>query len=707
MINYKGHTWLTSIFRCSMFMMITGFLFSACFSDSKISPTDMAVLAANNGMPDVYSNLKEEPLAADVNPVHLDGRNTILPFPSDFMAYRDASSPTGVRLDFDAVKVPPQMDLLPASLQFKNLFKEPDGSDSDGFSVASSVLFEFDRPVDSAWVRNEDADMARDGGDTFYLLDLTTGEFLPALAMESHFAKDKHMATRDYVMQVMARKRFEYGRRYMAFVTKKFKDSEGRDFECSKGFLKAKSGDGSAVSNFYEPYLKYLETKKGIPRDRLLAATIFTTKSRESTVGPLTGIFKTVQKDNFGDAEVAISLNMISPLPVFSRIIYGKMLFRNFRDDKGVINYTPGFKGNRDPDDKKNWVPFLLFIPNYLNAKPYPVNILGSGIGMTKELMMVHAMYNASVGVASIVVDWPCHGERILAEGWSVYQGIGWVPGSIKENGAEMPRLLSMFAQISIDSMSTYRALKTYFAGSDEPGIRYLDTDNISYVGISLGALCGTSAAACMPDLKGAFLHVASANFSKVLGCGTFLLGVVGMSMPEGLTGSWFAAGMCGIVGQKGDLFDGIHYADGFKYGVPEMKAAPKPLAITYGANDGWVTTEAGVALTETAELPLVVKEEEVTSLQDFINNFLGLGYEYNIGRYGNYGAMELSAINPDWNLNLLLDQSLLWNAVEEMTGHNWYDIAGTLEHVLCGGSLASAYYQMEWMKQVQRKKAE
>lgn len=672
----------------------------------------MAAIAAKNGMPDPYSGLTDKIISTSttstttsgINPVYLDGHCTLLPFPSDVFAYKDASSPTGVRITFNDVKVPTQIDLLPASLQFKNLYVDPDGSDADGFSAASSVLFEFDRAVDSAWVLNEDTTMARDGGDTFYLMDLATGEFLPALAMESHFAKDKNMATRDHVMQVMARKRFEYGRRYMAFVTKKFKDSEGKDFECTKGFLQAKSGDGSAISNFYEPYLQYLETKKGINRDQILAATIFTTKSRESTVGPLTDMFKTVLKDEFGDDEVVITLNMISPLPMFSRIIYGKMLYRNFRDDKGVINYTPGFKGNRDPNDKKNWAPFIIVIPSYVYSKPYPVNILGSGIGMTKELMLMHAMYNASVGVASIVIDWPCHGERIAAEGWSVYQGIGWVPGSIKENGTEMPRLLSMFAQISIDSMSTYQALKTYFAKSDEAGIRYLDTDNITYVGISLGALCGTSAAACMPDMKGAFLHVASANFSKVLGCGTFLTGVVGMSMPEGMTGAWYAAGMCAIVGQKGDLFDGIHYADGFRNGVPETNAGPRPLAGTYGANDGWVTTEAGVALTETAELPVVVKQEEIGSLQDFIDNFLGLNYENSFGSYGNYGMMELSIINPDWNLNLLMDQSVLWDTIQDVTGHDWYDIAGTLEHVLCGGSLASAYYQMEWMKNVQRK---
>ncbi|HOT47409.1 MAG TPA: hypothetical protein PLM53_19760 [Spirochaetota bacterium] len=65
----------------------------------------------------------------------------------------------------------------------------------------------------------------------------------------------------------------------------------------------------------------------------------------------------------------------------------------------------------------------------------------------------------------------------------------------------------------------------------------------------------------------------------------TCLLGVVDMSMPKGLSGSWFAAGMCGIVGQKGDIFDGIHYADGFRRGVAQMKAGPKPLAITCGAN--------------------------------------------------------------------------------------------------------------------------
>jgi hypothetical protein len=688
----------------SFSLLIAGLLFAGCDSDSTNLINDTSSAEGRNGLPGVYSNLKDTPLSNGINPVHLDGRNTLLPFPTDVLAYRDKSSPTGVRIKFTNDNLPPQIGMLPASLQMKNLYREPDGSDCDGFSAATSVLFEFDRAVDSTWVRNEDTDMARDGGDTFYLLDLTTGEFIPALAMESHFAKDRHVATRDYVMQVMARKRFEYGRRYMAFVTSKFKDSEGKDFAPSTGFLKAKSGDGSDISKFYEPWLKFLETKKGISRDGIIAATIFTIRSRQSTVGPLTDMFKTVLEDDFNDANVIITSNIASPIPLFSRVISGKMLVRNFRDQDGVINYTPGFKGSRNPEDKKNWAPFLVFIPNEACRKPYPLNILGSGIGMSKELMVMHAAYNAMVGVASIVIDWPAHGSRIYAEDWSVYEGIAWAPDSIVENGGSMPRLLSMFAQIPIDSMSVYRAVKTYFADSDAEGIRDIDTDNLSYVGISLGALCGTSAAACMPDLKGAFLHVASANFSKVLGCGTFLLGVVGMSMPEGLTGAWFAAGMCAIVGQKGDLFDGIHYAEGFRNGVPEMGTGPRPLAGTYAANDGWVTTEAGVALTEVARLPIVVKQDEVNSTIDFIRNFLGLNYKNTFGEHGNYGMMELSIINPDWNLNPIMDENLLWNSLEGITGHNWYDIAGTLEHALGGASLASAFYQKEWMYNVQCK---
>jgi|GEM_PF-2460754 len=670
-----------------------------CIDDSNISETA-------KGLPDLYCNLKDTPLSAGINPVHLDGRNTLLPFPSDILAYRDTLSPTGVRLKITNENFPPQIEMLPECLQLKTLYKNPDGSDADGYSAATNVLFEFDREVDSSWVRNEDDFMARDGGDVFRLLDLTTGEFVPALAMESHYAKDKNMATRDYVMQVMARKRFEYGRRYMAFVTKDFKDRDGRDFACSTGFSKAKSGDGSEISNFYEPYLKYLETYKGIDRNKLLAATIFTIRSRESTIDPLISMFKTVLKDDFNDEHVRITsnVNVSDILPVFSRILYGRMLFRSFRDDQGVLRYTAGFTGQRNADDKKNWVPFLFFIPSETKTKPYPVNILGSGIGMTKELMILNAMYNARVGVASIVVDWPGHGERIVTEGWSVYEGIGWIPGSIQADGAGMPRLLSMFMQIPIDSMSIYRALKTYFANSDEKGLRDLDTDNLSYIGLSLGSLCGTSAAACMPDLRGAFLHVASANFSKVLSCGTFLEGVVSASMPEGLTGAWYAAGMCSIIGQQGDMFDGLHYADGFRIGVPEMNTGPRALAGTFAANDGWVTTEGGITLVEVAEMPVIDSQDTPVYMQDLIENVMGEKSNDTFVSYDNYGMIQLSITNPEWNLNQIMDQTYIWTLVQSLTHYDFYDVAGTLEHAIGAMCPTAGYYQMDWIEGVQCK---
>ncbi|GEM_PF-4373109 len=123
MISLRRRALLKSICFNPLSMITLGLLFAGCFSDPKVSPTDVAALAPNNGMPDACSSLKDEPLSTDVNPVHLDGHNTILPFPSDFIAYRDPSSPTGVRLKFDTVTVPPQMGLLPASLQFKNCSK--------------------------------------------------------------------------------------------------------------------------------------------------------------------------------------------------------------------------------------------------------------------------------------------------------------------------------------------------------------------------------------------------------------------------------------------------------------------------------------------------------------------------------------------------------------------------------------------------------
>lgn len=655
----------------------------------------------DKGLPDLYSNLKATPLSNSVNPVHLDGHNTYLPYPSDVFAYRDEASPTGVRLKITNDQFVSQIKKIPDSLQPDNLYKEPDGSDADGFSIATNVLFEFDREIDPDWCRNEDDYMARDGGDTFYLMDLTTGEFIPALVMESHFAKDRHRASRDYVMQVMAKKRFEYGRRYMAFVTKNFKDKDGNDFSCSTGFTKAKSQDGSDISNFFEPYLQYLELDKDIRRDDILAATIFTTRSRESSVGPLTDMFKTVLKDEFTEDHVKIMGNYYFPFLYLSRVIYGKMLYRDFRDEEGVIDYKPGFKGYRE-EDSTNWVPFLLFIPQKSKSKPYPVNILGSGIGMSKELLIPWAVMNASLGVASICIDWPSHGERGTREGWTVLEGIGWIPGSIKKNAEEMPRLLSMFTHISIDYMSTYRALKTYFSNSDKKGIKDLDTDNLSCLGISLGALCGTSAAASMPDLNGAFFHVASTNFTKVLSCGTFLLGGPSMTMPEGISGAWYAAAMNSIVSQEGDLFDGIHYADGFRNGVPEMGTGPRPLTITYGKNDGWVTAEAGLTFAELAELPLIYTQDPVNSPKDFIDNFTGMDVVNCLSDSNHYALIELSIANPENNLNQLINNNKIWELVNKVTGHNWYDIAGTLEHVLCGASLPGLYYQMNWMNDLQ-----
>ncbi|MBU0995167.1 MAG: hypothetical protein KJ737_21945 [Proteobacteria bacterium] len=702
-------------------MMILSMLLAGCAtnnSDIPVSQDDGATSGLSQnlkeigedefGLPDLYSGLEDTPLSSDMNPVNLDGHNPFLPFPSDVFAYRDETSPSGVRLKITNDQFPPDikkiLEKIPKSLQMDALYKEPDGADVDGFSISTNVLFEFDREVDPAWVGDVDENMARDGGDTFYLMDLTTGEFIPALANQSHFAKDPHRTTRDYVMQVMARKRFEHGRRYMAFVTKNFKDKDGNDFSCSSGFDKAKSQNGSAISEFYEPWLKYLESEKGINRDEILAGTIFTTRSRKSSIGPIVDIYKTVLKDEFTDEHVRIHNNMYFPYLNLERIIYGRINMRDYRNEEGVIDYKAGFKGTRDKD-VSDWVPFLLFIPHHSFPKPYPVNIAGSGIVMSKEMMIIVAMANASLGVATMSIDWPSHWERDWAEGWSVLEGIGFVPGGIKKDAADMPRLLSMFMQIPIDIMSTYRVLKTYFATSDKKGIRDLDTDNLSYSGYSLGVLSGVSAAACMPDLKGAFMSVGSVNFCKLLSSGRFLLGGPSMAMPEGLGGAWYAAAMTAIISQKGDMFDGLQFADGFRNGVPEMGAGPRPFVATYARNDGWVTTECGVSLMETAELPLIYSQPDVMPYDwnGFIDNLMGKGLENNLAEYDNYGMAEVTLFNNDFKINETFENLGIPQALYNLTGHDWYDISGTLEHAMNAFNGTTFYYLMNFINNVQR----
>lgn len=698
------------------FIVILIFFSTGCNNSSQDTNDIVSKSSLNSGdtikgeqtLPDLYSGIGESPISREMNPVCLDGHNPFIPFPSDFFAYRDETSSTGIRLKIENSQFPPEikeiLEKIPENVQMDQLYKEPDGSDVDGFTISTNVLFEFDREVDPAWVCDVDENSARDGDDTFYLMDLTTGEFIPALSKESHYAKDPHRETRDYVMQVMARKRFEHGRRYLAFVTKNFKDKNGNDFSCSTGFLKAKSQDGSEVSEFYEPWLKYLESEKGIDRDDILSATIFTTRSRESSLGPLMDMFKTVLADDFTDDHVKIENNMYFPYLFFERLIWGKINMRDFRDENGVLNYTPGFKGTRDKE-VADWVPFLLYIPHNSFPKPYPVNIGGTGIVMSKEMMIPIAMANASLGVATISIDWPSHWTRVMSEGWNVLEGVGFLPGGIKKDAADMPRLLSMFMQIPIDAMSTYRALKTYFATSDKKGIRDLDTENLSYSGFSLGVLGGTAAATCMPDLKGAFMAVASVNFNKLLSSGRFLLGGPSMAMPKGLGGAWYAAAMNAIIAQKSDLFDGLGFADGFRNGIPEMGAGPRPLVATYARNDGWVTTECGISLMEIAELPLIYSQDDIAPsayLNDSIHNFLGIGAVNNLAEHENYGMAELTLFSNDLKLNETIEKLGIPKLVYSLTGHDWYDLSGTLEHASNAMSLAGIYYMMNFINNVQ-----
>ncbi len=64
-------------------------------------------------------------------------------------------------------------------------------------------------------------------------------------------------------------------------------------------------------------------------------------------------------------------------------------------------------------------------------------------------------------------------------------------------------------------------------------------------------------------------------------------------------------------------------------------------------------------------------------------------------------GMVDLQLFNPEANLNQFINNMAVWEILQMVTGHDWYDIAGTLEHGLGGASLVSAFYQMNWMDHV------
>ena len=512
-----------------------------------------------------------------------------LPYPSDIYTHEDNTSETGIGANFPTGIISEELfEEIPTSLTPEIVY-----NGSNGFSAATSVLFELPKAPDPTTV-------PADGGDTVVAFNLDTGERVPILVQYSDYARSIYVLRPSHIIEIYARSRWKFSNRYVVAVTNNLRTASGGSHIPSAGFIDGIANSGSRLSNYYGPTLDFLENQ-GIDRDDLIDLTFFTVRSENDVTGRITKL-----TDYVYNADHPVR-NMIVTYPWTGNVaahVRGDLWVHNFRNSDGGVYY--------DLDEVKgHWIRFHLALPWVAKYKQVPISIYGHGLGAMKEADSGVVASNAKLGIATVSIDHPNHGTRILADG-------GYVMAMVSPSDAAM--LSGIAAQSTIDFMSLLKAIRTSIGAIDVlpkrswstfistpayngDGIAEIDTSNIFYQGTSLGGVLGSTFIALAPDLKGAFLQVTGVGFSNMLSNSMIWEGYFSHLMPRKASGAE-AMLMKSALQHEGDYADAINFIHYFRN--PPNTTTAKPVAVVIGEGDSVVPNFTSAAMAEIAQLPQV-----------------------------------------------------------------------------------------------------
>lgn len=528
-------------------------------------------------------NALESPSNQDPRCNPLSSRHCVLPWPSDHFTVPDRSQPTGRAVVFANQLISPStLAQLPASARPEEIFR-----DSDGFSAAGSIIFEFLGKIDE--------DRFETQKDAYiHVYDMTMGTKVENLTIA--FNKLAETSDKTYV-EIYPQVRWQYGHKYVAIVQFAFLTREGNGFYRSPGVEKLFAGS-NPIADSHRDVISFL-TRQGVDLDSIQNLTSFTVRSRDNVTKPLLTAKKIIAAESHPIRNLRV---LHYPHASLSAVVYGEFLATDF------TNANQGVDFRRIEAGRSRWIQFLLTLPKRPHGAKAPVAIYAHGLGFFKEAAMIQAYNNAEHGFATIAIDHPHHGHRVL-------RGEPYLLRLISHE--HLPEMVSLSFQVTTDHLSLYYALKSslakldvlpkdaYRADQDLPtadGVGDLDPQFIVFQGLSLGGVMGSAFAAVVP-FEGVFLQVSGVNISRIL-ANSVLWGSVFKNLVPPDTQHAEVAFAMSAYQQRQDYGDGINFLD---FQDAELKArGGKKFTVVYGLGDRIVGEFAPLGVARLLNLPLV-----------------------------------------------------------------------------------------------------
>ncbi len=482
--------------------------------DSEASDApEVEAASCGDGACDPEEDAEGCPIDCNPAPVGMHDPTTgeLFAFPDDFFTIEDADTVTGERVHITPATLPSLED-FPAG--FRGVFT--DLSTLDGFGTTAGAFLRFTRPLDLATVPSGLETGQRGQAVIFGVLGPGGFERVPVEVK----ATDEGATL---ILRPMAP--LPPASRALAAITTQITGADGRPVEAGAYTRRLLAGgQGDRVGRRAAEAVEALVAAGEIDAPEALAGLLtFTTQSivEESLA---------VAEDIRARPHPIVDRGGCTPSPNFTRC--------TFRFEAG--HYRTPERALAQADEggplETYAVTASAFLP--LEPGPYgtpaPVILFGHGLNGERDQARRLADFAAPLGIATIAIDAPEHGDHPAHMGNNGFLGLMSFFGFDARFNMRALALRDNWRQATFDKLALIEALKAE-GDIDGDGLDDLDGARIMYLGVSLGGIMAPELLALTQDIEAAVLVVPGGRVTDIMQFGSLFSPLVRLLTPAGV----------------------------------------------------------------------------------------------------------------------------------------------------------------------------
>ncbi len=391
----------------------------------------------------------------------------------------------------------------------------------EGFSTVGGIYARFTDELDVEELLTRAPDDFTKPGAPIALVDVDQGRALPIVVRYTTSNEDGRASSPDFMLLVEPAVPLAPRTRHVLVMSTALRAKSGAAVTPSPATTALLRADAEgAYGNALRATLPAVEKASGIRVDDVVLATMFTTGKVHDELATVAKLARegatpvssalTVERRGTDPGDERIRFRGTFPAPEH-RGADGKWLVTNGKPD---VQSTPELEH------------FLVFTKS-ARSGPRPLIVFGHGLGRDKDMCWELAQYLADLDVAILAIDAPDHGSRhdppyAPGETDQVSSTLRFIGVDLDTRSIDVAKARDNFRQLASDQLHLFRlasglgTLDVLPEGNPD-GVPDIDPIRILYVGVSFGAVVGSTVLAFVPETRAAVLTVGGASLGTIL----------------------------------------------------------------------------------------------------------------------------------------------------------------------------------------------